>query len=209
MGQFVTTTGRGRTVLTGALAVALACFVLNGCASAPPPAPPPEPVPVVPEALPPAPPPPVYVRVTGSRLNVREAPATSARTVAKVARGTRLALRGGQGEWLEVELADGSYGWVHGKYVSAEPECPADTVEPVIVSEPIVGFVEGAQHGRIVLEGTVSRSGDVGTVEVKENSTGSPELEVLVADELRRIKFAPFVRKCRAVPFIYVYTRTF
>jgi hypothetical protein len=192
------------------LPLAVACLMVNGCASAPPVTlPSPEREAVVPEAVPPEPPPPVYVRVTGSRLNVREAPTTSAKTVAKVARGTRLAKRGEQGDWLEVELVDGSRGWVHGKYVSTEPECPADTVEPVLLSEPVVGFVEGARHGRIVLQGTVSKTGDVGAVEVKENSTGSPELAALATDELLRMRFAPFVRKCRPVAFIYVYTRTF
>jgi uncharacterized protein YgiM (DUF1202 family) len=209
----VTASGPIRTVLRAAMgicALAAACLMVNGCASTPPlTPPPPEPEPVLPEAAPPAPPPPAYVRVTGSRLNVREAPTTSARTVTKVARGARLAKRGEQGEWLEVELADGSRGWVHGKYVSAEPECPADTVEPVILSEPVVGFVEGTRHGRIELEGTVSKSGEVVAVKVQVNSTGSPELEVLATDELLRMRFAPFVRNCRPVPFIYVYARSF
>ena len=192
-------------------AIAVACCLLaTGCASAPAPAPPPpEPAPVVPEAIPPAPAPPAYVRVTGSRLNVREAPTTAAKTVTRVARGTRLAKRGEQGEWLEVELADGTRGWVHGKYVSSQPECPGDTVEPVVVSAPVMGFVEGSKPGRIVLEGTVSKTGEVVAVDVKENSTSSPELEALAADELRRMRFAPFVRNCRPVAFVFVYTRTF
>ena len=195
--------------LLAAAVLGTACLAAGGCASAPPAPPLPEPAPVVPDAVPAAPPPPPSVRVTGSRLNVREAPTTSARSVAKVARGTRLVKLSEQGEWIEVELADGARGWVHGRYVSAEPECPPDTADPAIVSEPVLGFVEGASHGRIVIEGTVSRTGDVVAVEVRENSTGSPDLEALAADELRRMRFAPFVRKCRPVPFIYVYTRTF
>ena len=193
----------------GALAF-VCCLFLLGCATAPAPAPqPPEPAPVVPKTAPAAPAPADLVRVTGSRLNVREAPTTSARTVTRVARGVRLVKRGEQGGWLEVELSDGTRGWVHGKYVSPEPPCPGDTVEPIVLAAPVVGFVEGAGHGRIVLEGTVSRTGEVVAVAVKENTTASPELETLAAGELRQMRFAPFVRNCRPVPFIYVYTRTY
>jgi len=200
--------GRAAGALVAALALLLG-MLPYGCATAPAPAPPEEPAPVVPHAVPPAPPPPASVRVTGSRLNVRESPSTSAPTIARVARGTRLAKRGAQGEWLEVELADGTRGWVHGRYVTSEPECQADSVEPVIVSDPVVAFVESAAHGRIVLEGTVSKSGEVVAIEVKENETGSPELAELAAGELRQLRFAPFVRNCRPVSFIYVYTRTY
>ena len=194
----------------GVLVLGAFCLIGAGCASAPPPVPPPpDPAPVVPEAVPAAPPPPVYVRVTGSKLNVREAPATTARVLARSPRGTRLIKRGEEGDWLEVELADGTRGWVHRGYVSAEPVCAPDSSEPVIISEPVVGFFEGARHGRVVIEATVSKSGDVVAVEVKENTTGSPEQEAVAVEELRRLRFAPFVRDCRPVPFIYTYSRSF
>jgi uncharacterized protein YgiM (DUF1202 family) len=193
-------------------AFAALCFLAAACATAPPAAPPlqaPEAAPVVLEAVPPAPPPPVYVRVTGSRLNVRESPSTKARTIAKVARGSRLARLSEQGEWLEVEMADGSRGWVHGSYVRREPECQPDSREPALLSDPVVGFVEGARRGTIVMEATVAKSGEVVAVETKENSTGSVEQEAMVAEELKRLRFAPFIRNCRPVSFIYVYTRSF
>jgi hypothetical protein len=214
MEQLVATFARRRPSTragaVGALALGAMCLIMAGCASAPAPVPPPpEPAPVVPEAVPAAPPPPAYVRVTGSRLNVREAPATTAKVLARTPRGSRLIKLGEDGEWLEVELADGTRGWVHRSYVSAEPVCPADSAEPVILSEPIVGFFEGARHGRVVLDATVSKTGDVVAVEVKENTTGSPEQEAVAVEEMRRLRFAPFIRNCRPVPFVYTYSRSF
>jgi hypothetical protein len=211
IGAIVARRSRGAVAdAVGALVLATLFLIAAGCASAPPQAPPPpEPAPVVPEAVPAAPPPPTYVRVTGSKLNVREAPAPTARVLAKAPRGTRLVKRSEEGDWLEVELADGTRGWVHRGYVSAEPVCPPDSSEPVIVSEPVVGFFEGGRHGRVVIEATVSKTGDVVAVEAKENTTGSPEQEAVAVEELRRLRFAPFVRNCRPVPFIYTYSRTF
>ena len=188
------------------------CSLLAGCASAPPAPPPPAgdgAAPAAAVAAAPAPAPPAYLRVSASRLNVREAPSTTARAVAKVSRNTRLIRLGGAGEWVEVQLADGAHGWVHGKYVAAEPECPTDSVAPTLLSEPVVSFVEGAGHGRVVVEGTVAKSGEVVAVAVKENSTGSAAAESAAVDELRRMRFAPFVRNCRPVAFVYVYTRTY
>ena len=198
--------------LAAAVGIGALCALLAGCASAPTAPSPPS----VDEAEPPAPvaaaatpAPPAYLRVSASRLNVREAPSATARALAKVSRNTRLIRLGGAGEWVEVQLADGARGWVHGKYVAAEPECPADSVAPTLVSEPVVAFVEGAGHGRVVVEGTVAKSGEVVAVAVKENSTGSTAAESAAVDELRRMRFAPFVRNCRPVAFVYVYTRTY
>jgi hypothetical protein len=199
-------------VSAGRAAAAALCLVAAACATAPPaaaPPPSPEAAPAAREAVPPSPPPPVYLRVTGSRLNVRESPSTQARTIARVARGTRLARLSEQGEWVEVALADGARGWVHGGYVSPEPECPPDSREPSLLSDPVVGFVAGARRGTIVMEATVSKSGEVVAVETKENTTGSAEQEAVAAEELKRLRFAPFIRNCRPVSFIYVYTRRF
>jgi len=58
------------------------------CRTAPPPPPPPAVAPAAPGAEPA--PPQTFVRVIGSRLNVRQTPAVSAPTVARVQRGERL-----------------------------------------------------------------------------------------------------------------------
>lgn len=192
--------------------LAAAVVVAVGCAgTAPPPAaPPPAPVPVTePVAEPAAAAPAQYVRVTGSKLNVRESPRTSARTVGKLARGARVEKRGEEGDWLQVVLPDGTTGWVSARYVAAETPCPADSVDPEVLSSPPVGFASDGGHGRVVLEATVSRNGDVSSVAVKENTTGSADLARAASEELQQVKFKPFIRGCRAVPFIYVFTRNY
>lgn len=200
-----------RRVGAAGVAALLAAVMLAGCASAPPPEALPPPLPqTAPE---PASPPPetsrVWLRVTGSRVNVREAASTSARTVAKAQRGTRLEKRGEQADWFQVALESGVVGWVSARYVAVETPCPPDSTEPEVVSAPPVGFAADGPHGRVVLEATVAETGEVRTVEVKENSTGSAERAQTAAVELRQVKFQPFFRGCRAVPFIYVFTRTF
>jgi uncharacterized protein YraI len=183
-------------------------FGLAGCKTAAPP-PPPVPVPVVPAAEAKPTPPQEYVRVTGSRLNVREQPATSAAAVARVKKGERLAVLGRDGEWFQVRLADGATGWVHGKYVRSEEPCtPAKATAELLSGVPL-SFTEGSSIGRVVLEATVDATGSVASTKVVQDTTGIPELVQRAESEARTLKFSPPVHNCRPVPFIYTYTRNF
>jgi hypothetical protein len=202
--------GRAATLVAPWLAAGVILTVACAGTAPPPTPPPPEPAPVTaPVGAPAEAAPKQYVRVTGSKLNLRESPRTSARSVGKLARGTRVEKRGEDGEWLQVVLPDGTTGWVNARYVTAEMPCPADSVEPEVLSSPPVAFASDGGHGRVVLEATVSRSGDVAAVAVKENTTGSADLAKVASDELHQVKFKPFIRGCKAVPFIYVFTRNY
>ncbi|MCJ7442501.1 MAG: SH3 domain-containing protein [Thermoanaerobaculaceae bacterium] len=183
-------------------------FGLAGCKTAAPP-PPPVPVPVVPAAEAKPTPPQEYVRVTGSRLNVREQPATSAAAVARVKKGERLAVLGRDGEWFQVRLADGATGWVHGKYVRSEEPCTPDKATAELLSGVPLSFTEGSSIGRVVLEATVDATGSVASTKVVQDTTGIPELVQRAESEARTLKFSPPVHNCRPVPFIYTYTRNF
>jgi len=183
-------------------------FGLAGCKTAAPP-PPPVPVPVVPAAEAKPTPPQEYVRVTGSRLNVREQPATSAAAVGRVKKGERLAVLGRDGEWFQVRLADGATGWVHGKYVRSEEPCTPDKATAELLSGVPLSFTEGSSIGRVVLEATVDATGSVASTKVVQDTTGIPELVQRAESEARTLKFSPPVRNCRPVPFIYTYTRNF
>lgn len=183
-------------------------FGLAGCKTAAPP-PPPVPVPVVPAAEAKPTPPQEYVRVTGSRLNVREQPATSAAAVGRVKKGERLAVLGRDGEWFQVRLADGATGWVHGKYVRSEEPCTPDKATAELLSGVPLSFTEGSSIGRVVLEATVDATGSVASTKVVQDTTGIPELVQRAESEARMLKFSPPVRNCRPVPFIYTYTRNF
>lgn len=183
-------------------------FGLAGCKTAAPP-PPPVPVPVVPAAEAKPTPPQEYVRVTGSRLNVREQPATSAAAVARVKKGERLAVLGRDGEWFQVRLADGATGWVHGKYVRSEEPCTPDKATAELLSGVPLSFTEGSSIGRVVLEATVDATGSVASTKVVQDTTGIPELVQRAESEARTLKFSPPVHNCRPVPFIYTYIRNF
>ena len=183
-------------------------FGLAGCKTAAPP-PPPVPVPVVPAAEAKPTPPQEYVRVTGSRLNVREQPNTSAAAVARVKKGERLAVLGRDGEWFQVRLADGATGWVHGKYVRSEEPCTPDKATAELLSGVPLSFTEGSSVGRVVLEATIDATGSVASTKVVQDTTGIPELVQRAESEVRALKFSPPVRNCRPVPFVYTYTRNF
>jgi uncharacterized protein YraI len=171
--------------------------------------PPPAPVPVVPAAEVKPTPPQEYVRVTGSRLNVREQPTTGAAAVARVKKGERLEVLGRDGEWVRVRLADGATGWVHGKYVQSDEPCTPDKATAELLSGVPLSFTEGQSVGTVVLEATVDATGSVVSTKVVRDTTGIPELVQRAESEARALKFSPPVHNCRPVPFIYTYTRNF
>ena len=79
--------------------------LLVACKTAPPPPPVvPTPTPEAPAVVPTPTPVPLFVKVTGSRLNVREAPGTDRRTIAKVKRGERLEVLGEEAKWMQVKF---------------------------------------------------------------------------------------------------------
>ncbi len=205
----VTRPPRSRPLARLAL-LAIGCAAA-ACRTAPlaPPAPPAPPAVVPGTAVAPVPPPPETVRVTGSRLNVRRAPAVTAATVTRVRRGERLAVLGRDGDWLRVALAGGGEGWVSARYVRSDAPCPADKPGAELLSDPPLSFRDGASAGRVVIEATVDSSGRVAATKVVADSTGAPELVKRAEDEARALKFSPPVRDCRALPFVYTYTRNF
>ena len=195
----------GRRLPSALIAVSVFCG-LTGCKTA---APPPPPVPVVPAAEAKPTPPQEYVRVTGTRLNVREQPATSAAAVARVKKGERLAVLGRDGGWVRVQLPDGTSGWVHGRYVRSDAPCTADKPTAELLSDVPLSLTEGASAGKVVLDATVDATGSVASIKIVQDTTGIPELVQRAESEVRALRFSPPVRNCRPVPFVYTYTRNF
>lgn len=190
------------------LVAALLLTLTGACKTAAPP-PPPAPVEVKPAAEAKPAPPEETVRVTASRLNVRSRPTTAGATVARVRKGERLLVTGRDGEWLQVTLADGTSGWVSGAYVRKDEPCPGDKASAELLSDVPLSFSEGAAIGKVVIEATVDTSGGVASTKVVQDTAGTPELLARALDEVKALKFAPPVRNCKPVPFIYTYTRNF
>jgi len=191
-------------VVAALLIVAAACQT-----SAPPPPPTPAPVAAQPAAEAAPAPAPETVRVTGSKLNVRASPTTAAASVARVKKGDQLAVLGRDGEWVQVKLADGTTGWVSGRYVAAGAPCPADKASAELLSDVPLSLREGATIGQVVIDATVDASGSVASTKVVQDTTGTPELRERALAEVNALKFSPPVRDCKPVPFVYTYTRNF
>ncbi len=181
-----------------------------GCkTAAPPPPPPPAPPEAPPVGQPQPAPPQQMVRVTGSRLNVRSQPSTSAATVARVKRGEKLPVLGRDGEWVQVRLADGTSGWVSGRYVASDTPACAEKPNADLLSDVPISFHEGAAIGRVVIEATVDETGKVTATKVVQDTTSIPELQARALVEVRAFRFSPPVHDCKPQAFVYTYTRDF
>ncbi len=197
-----------RRALAGVSAAALAAG-LWGCASAPPPAPPaPEPAPASAEP-PPAPEAQELSWMVPKTVNVREKPSTSAATIAKATKGTRLTSFEEKDGWVHVRLADTRTGWVRKDLLKRDVGCPPDRKE-VLLEPPTLRMSDApGPKGKVVVEADIDESGNVKAVRVVSNETGSAERAEAVTAEVRTVKFRPPVKKCRVTGFTYVYARTF
>lgn len=202
----------GRRPLVGsALAAGVSVLALVACQSAPPPQrePVPEPVAVVQaEVVPAVAPPQLWAVVAGSSLNVRDRADGKGAKLATLKRGARVRVLGEQGDWREI--ASGAVrGWVAVRYLKVEAPCLADKGTAEVLNLPALAMATAGPHGAVVMEATVSAAGRVREVKVLSNSTGSADLERQARGELEQLRFSPPVRKCRAMPFIYTFTRAF
>jgi len=200
-----------RRALAATAAAALAAG-LWGCASAPPPPPPvPEPAPAA-EPAPPPPPSEVSWLVTSKPANVRESASAKAATVARLSRGARLTSFEEKDGWLHVKLADTRTGWIRKNLLKKDNGCLPDRRE-VLLTPPMLRMSDGSgapgPKGKVVVEADIDDKGDVRTVRVVKNETGSPERAEIAKREVKGVKFQPPVKKCRVTGFTYVYARTF
>jgi TonB family protein len=162
------------------------------------------------------------VRVTASALNVRATASTDGDVVTQLKRGDSLALLADGESWSKVRLASGATGWVASRFIesasakartTSKPKtkpggCPPDS-DYAFVETPTLAFSDRSAHGLVVVEATVSASGDVTATKVLSNKTGDDALAVLAEREIRKAKFSPPIRKCVPRSFIFTYRRTF
>lgn len=205
-----------RRVLDHAATVLILSAVLlpaAACTTAAPEATPatPEPPPVVTETGPAAEPAraETRVRVTASTLNVRSGPSTKDALVARVKRGQLLTVLDSRDAWLEIRAPGGQVGWVHSKYTAVEEPCLPDKETAEVLSTPPLSFSELSARGTVRIEAEVNADGTVEKTTVATNTTGSEDAALIAEAEVRQMKFAPPVKRCKPVRFIYVYTRTF
>jgi hypothetical protein len=145
--------------------------------------------------------------VTAGKLNVREAPDSDSKVMQKVRRGDRVMMESESGGWCKLHLPGDATGYVMSKYVRKEGLCPANR-EMEILDEPPVVFGE-TSVGKVVLEAKVDELGSIQSVRVVENTTKDPGLAKLAEADLRKFKFRPPVKNCKATGFTYLYTKNY
>jgi len=86
----------------------------------------------------------------------------------------------------------------------------------VLLTPPMLHMSEGSgapgtagAKGKVVVEADIDEKGNVRSVRVVQNETGSPERAEMAKSEVQSVTFQPPVKKCRVTGFTYVYTRTF
>jgi hypothetical protein len=203
-----------RRFLAAAVAAVFAAGLWSCASAPPPPSPAPEPAPApVPE------PAPVAAEVSwlvGSKsVNVRETASTKAASVARLSKGARLTSFEEKEGWLHVKLADTRTGWIRRDLLRKDDGCLPDRRE-VLLTPPMLHMSEGsgapgtaAAKGKVVVEADIDEKGNVRSVRVVRNETGSPERAETAKSEVQGVTFQPPVKKCRVTGFTYVYTRTF
>ncbi len=196
-----------RLVLAAVLPLAAAW--LWGCAEAPPPvAPAPEPAPAPAE---PAPAAEAAERawIVPKTVNVRETPSTSAATIGKATKGTRLTSFEEKDGWVRVKLSDKRIGWIRKDLLKADTGCPPDRKE-VMLEPPMIRMSDApGPKGKVVVEADIDETGKVKAIRVVTNETGSAERADAVKAEVQTVKFQPPVRKCKVSGFTYVYSKTY
>ncbi len=201
-----------RRVFAAAVAAVFAAGLWS-CASAPPPSPPP------PEPAPAPEPAPVTAEVSwlvsSKSVNVRETASTKAPAVARLSKGARLTSFEEKEGWLHVKLADTRTGWIRKNLLRKDDGCLPDRRE-VLLTPPMLHMSEGSgasgtagAKGKVVVEAEINEKGNVRSVRVVRNETGSPERAEMAKSEVQSVTFQPPVKKCRVTGFTYVYTRTF
>jgi hypothetical protein len=156
------------------------------------------------------------VRVNVSTLNVRAGASTSADIIGHVRRGERLVVIADGGDWLHVQLNDGSTGWVSSELVIREGTatrprrggCPPDS-DYSFVTAPKPSFSELGPHGMVIIEANVDARGIVTSTRIVSNDTRDDALSSLAEREIRNARFAPPMRNCTPRAFVFTYKRAF
>jgi uncharacterized protein YgiM (DUF1202 family) len=144
-----------------------------------------------------------YVR--GDGLVVHAKPSDSSPVIANFTSGESISILSKQGEWAEVRTPDGS-GWAHTSSLSAAAEAKQeeDNATPRFRKAPSP-VTQPSAHGEIIIEAMVNTDGDVTSVKVTRNTTGSDALAFKNSAAIQGAKFQPIVQKGHRREFIYEY----
>ena len=143
-----------------------------------------------------------YVR--GASLPIHAKPDEASRVITTYQASEAVSILSRKGEWVEVSTAFGS-GWAHAADLASGGEMPkpaADNEAPRFIVPPEPVSQPGAS-GDVTLEAQVSPNGDVLSVRVTRNTTGSEGLGHRNVAALEKAKFAPIIKHGQRMPFTY------
>jgi TonB family protein len=143
-----------------------------------------------------------YVRAAEAPIHAHSSDVS--RVVTRYQSGEAVPILARKGDWVEVRTASGS-GWAKAADLATSQEASkgtSDTLTPRFLRPPEPVSQPGAT-GEIVLEAAVNTSGDVVSVRILSNTTGSAGLEQRNIAALQKAKFAPIVRHGERHPFTY------
>jgi TonB family protein len=146
----------------------------------------------------------IAIRYVGApELHVREKADDASPILVTYQNGEGVSVLSEKGEWMEVRTGDRA-GWARASELATVEERqeaernpqPKFRIMPMPVSAP-------SAHGEIYLEADVNSDGEVVSVRVLENTTGSAALEAQNAAALKNARFYPIVRQNQRVKFKY------
>jgi uncharacterized protein YgiM (DUF1202 family) len=141
--------------------------------------------------------------VNAPQLRVHAQPYDSSVVISNFESGEAVSVMAKQGEWFEIRVGDHT-GWAHSgdlgngadaKKQQADPQVRFQRF-PVPISAPNV-------HGDIYFEADVNTDGDVTSVKILDNTTGSEVLAAQNATALQSAKLYPIVKHGERKPFKY------
>lgn len=143
-----------------------------------------------------------YVR--GASLPIHAKPDDASRVITTYQASEAVSILSRKGDWVEVSTAFGS-GWAHAADLASAAEIPKpagenDAARFIIPPEPVSS--PGAS-GDVTLEADVSPNGDVLSVRVILNTTGSEGLAQRNVAALQKAKLAPIIKHGQRMPFTY------
>lgn len=123
--------------------------------------------------------------------------------------GEALSVLAKNGDWAEVRQGSGS-AWVRAASLGTaqEQQTEEDNPQPKFRVMPLPVTAPGAR-GVIYIEADVNTEGEVTSIRLISNTTGSPALAAQNQQALRAAKFHPIVQKGERKPFKYYHKVTY
>jgi uncharacterized protein YgiM (DUF1202 family) len=150
-----------------------------------------------------------YQYVGASKLDVREAANHAAPVITTYQNGETVSVLSRQGDWSEVRTGERS-GWARAADLIDADAANAQANDSTVRFRraPMAVSANGAR-GEIQLEAEVNSDGDVVTVKVLSNTTGSQALLDGNIASLRQARFEPMLQKGQRRGFTYLHTATY